>query len=147
MCSYYDAAREFCSWAETIDAIAPYNAETVILQLMRMYDLSSHLVYPDLCEEIDCKYEFSVLSFSVPDYDAYWEVFAPYTNEEDELVCGSLKDDIDSIYNDVREGILLFDKGYHSEANWTWKWSFENHWRHHAVDAIRALNSLISKSC
>ncbi|MBQ3552036.1 MAG: DUF5063 domain-containing protein [Clostridia bacterium] len=146
MCSYYDAAREFCSWAETIDAITPYNAETVIIQLMRMYELSTHLVYPERCEEMDSTYEYSVLPFNVPYYDAYWEVFDPYSNEEDDPVCGSLKDDINSIYNDVREGIQLFDNGYRSEANWRWKFSFETHWKYHAVDAIRALNSLVSKS-
>ncbi|MBT2658888.1 DUF5063 domain-containing protein [Bacillus sp. ISL-18] len=46
------------------------------------------------------------------------------------------------MYKDVKEGIILYQKNYYNEAVWGWKFSFESHWGSHAVDAMRAVNSV-----
>lgn len=140
MKQYYDEAVAFCSWAEQLSSISTENATEIILKLMKMYSLSSSLTLPDVTEDYESEYEQVTLSFTPLLSDVYWEIYDPYIC--DEPVCGSLKDDIDSIYNDIRKGILSYEAGYQIDAQWEWKWSFENHWKYHAVDAIRALNSL-----
>ncbi len=137
---YYQEARLFCKWAEELDSITEENACEIVLKLMKLYALSACL--PDI--ETDEAYEGEAvqhqLSFAVPSFDAYWEIYNPYVC--DEPVCGSLYDDICSVYSDLRSGVLLYERGCISEAAWEWKQNFEQHWRFHAVDAIRALNGM-----
>lgn len=140
MKQYYTEAVDFCSWADSLTAITEDNSVDLTLWLMKMYALSSSLLLPEDTDDHEEEYEYVVLRFTAPDAGAYWEIYDPYIC--DEPVCGSLVDDISSIYNDIRKGILLYEKGFLSDAQWEWKWSFENHWKFHAVDAIRALNSL-----
>lgn len=137
---YYNEAVSFCSWVEKITSVSAENATEIILKLMKMYALSSSLNLPDITEDKELEYEQVVLSFTASPFDYYWEIYDPFTCEEP--VCGSFKDDIGSIYNDIRKGIILYEAGYPMEAEWEWKWNFENHWKYHAVDAIRALNSI-----
>lgn len=140
MKQYYDEAVSFCTWAEQLVSISLENATEIILKLMKMYELSSSLTLPEATEAYETEYEQVVLSITSSLSDVYWEIYDPYIC--DEPVCGSLKDDINSIYNDIRKGVLAYEAGYQIDAQWEWKWSFENHWKYHAVDAIRALNSL-----
>lgn len=140
MKKYYIEAVAFCSWVEQISSVSAENATEIILKLMKMYELSSSLTLPTTTEDHEIKYEQVVLPFTVTQSDVYWEIFDPHIC--DEPVCGSLTDDINSIYNDIRKGILSNEAGYLMDAQWEWKWNFENHWRYHAVDAIRSLNSL-----
>ena len=140
MKQYYDEAVAFCSWAEQLASISAENATEIILEIMKMYSLSSSLTLPEATEDQALEYEQVILPFTTTQSDGYWEIFDPFIC--DEPVCGSLRDDICSIYNDIRKGNLFYEAGYPLDAQWEWKWSFENHWRYHAVDAIRALNSL-----
>ena len=70
-------------------------------------------------------------------HDLYWEVFDPYVDEE--RVAGSLSDDFLDIYQDLKRGLVAFDKGQHQAAVWEWRFHFDHHWGEHAVDALRAL--------
>ena len=69
--------------------------------------------------------------------DLYYEVFDPYI--EAPLVCGELSDDLLDIYSDVGRGLALWDRGHTVAAVWDWRFHFDCHWGHHAVDALRAL--------
>lgn len=140
MKQYYDEAVNFCLWAEKLRTISAKNATEIVLRLMRMYELSSLLTLPETTENHELAYEQIILPFTVTQKDCYWEIYDPYIS--DEPICGSLSEDINSIYNDIRMGILFYDAGCPKDAMWEWKWCFENHWKYHAVDAIRALNSL-----
>ena len=72
------------------------------------------------------------------DVDVYWEVFDPY--EDEPRVAGSLSDDLLDIYVDLRRGLGLYDAGHAGAAAWEWRLHFDQHWGHHAVDALRALH-------
>jgi hypothetical protein len=77
------------------------------------------------------------------EFNHYWEIFNPYVQEEP--VAASLSDDISDIYQDVKRGIILYEQKDQTQAIWQWKFHFEIHWGNHAVDAVRALHSVISK--
>jgi hypothetical protein len=62
--------------------------------------------------------------------------------EFEEPVCGDLRDDLQDIYDDLRTGIREYEAGRKNNAIWDWKFGVDNHWGQHAVDAIRALNSI-----
>lgn len=137
---YHKEVVAFCSWMEQLASISAENAMEIILKLMKVYSLSSSLTLPEATEDQELEYEQVVLPFTTAQSDAYWEIYDPFIC--DDPVCASLRDDISSIYNDIRKGILFYEAGYPLDAQWEWKWSFESHWKYHAVDAIRALNSL-----
>jgi len=73
----------------------------------------------------------------------YWHVFDPTKEDDTEPVCGDLLDDLGDIYKDLKNSLLLFDKGTPAEiesAVWTFKWSFDNHWGDHCTNATYALH-------
>ena len=137
---YYREAVSFCSRLEALTSVSAANATEIILGLMKMYELSALLQLPDETEGYEVEDKLCILSITFDQFDLYWEIHNPYALEDP--VCGSIRDDINSIYNDIQTGICAFTAGYPQEAQWHWKWSFENHWKYHAVDAIRALNSI-----
>jgi len=76
----------------------------------------------------------------------YWHVFDPTKEDDTEPVCGDLLDDLGDIYKDLKNSLLLFDKGTPAEienAVWTFKWSFDNHWGDHCINATYALHYFI----
>ena len=78
----------------------------------------------------------------------YWHVFDPTKEDDIEPVCGDLLDDLGDIYKDLKNSLLLFDKGSPAEiesAVWTFKWSFDNHWGDHCINATYALHYFIQK--
>lgn len=72
------------------------------------------------------------------DSEFYWEVFDPYV--EDELVRGSLSDDVLDVYYDVQRGLTLWDADHKDSAIFEWRFHLDIHWGDHAVDALRALH-------
>lgn len=53
---------------------------------------------------------------------------------------GSLQDDVADVYQDVLEGLRLWDAGAPTRALFQWKIYFDVHWGDHAVRAIHALH-------
>ena len=72
------------------------------------------------------------------EFDPYWELFDPYT--DDDPVAGSLSDDVLDTYCDVRRGLIALERGEVDEAIWEWKFHFDHHWGDHAADALRAVH-------
>ena len=142
MSEYYTQAISFCNWAKNIKEITSDNAETVAVKIMELYIASAKLKYPEDIGEATISAEREFITFSAGQFNVYWEFFNPYIC--DEPVCGCLVDDINDIYNDIREGICSYEQGLLDEAVWIWKWNFDNHWKHHAADAIRALSNIIT---
>ena len=140
MSKYYTQAINFCNWVKNLKEITLDNAESVAVRIMEIYIASTKLKYPEDIGETSGKPKREFLSLSAEQYNAYWEIFNPYVC--DEPVCGCLVDDINDIYNDIKEGILLYEQNLLAEAYWHWKWNFDNHWKHHAADAIRALSNI-----
>ena len=137
MDGYYAMVKEFISWLKHLEKINEENAEIIITKIMTVYIASTELIYPETVSEKDCNYKTEALSIACKKYSFYWEIFDPYSL--DEAVCGSLIDDLSDIYNDIQEGVYLYECGMKADAVWRWKWNFENHWKYHATDAIRAL--------
>ncbi|MEX6690890.1 DUF5063 domain-containing protein [Danxiaibacter flavus] len=76
----------------------------------------------------------------------YWVIFEPSKDSGIEPVCGDLLDDLGDIYKDLKNSLLLFDKGTPAEiesAVWTFKWGFDNHWGNHCINATYALHYFI----
>lgn len=73
------------------------------------------------------------------DFETYWEVFDPYTDQAP--VAGSLSDDLIDVYLDVRRGLDLWtSRAPRAAAIGEWRFHFDAHWGDHAVDALRALH-------
>jgi hypothetical protein len=72
----------------------------------------------------------------------YWAVFDPTTPPKDEPTMGDLADDLTDIYCDLRRGLDAWDAADATtrlEIVWTWRFGYESHWGHHAVDALRTI--------
>jgi hypothetical protein len=136
--AFYISALQYCSLIENWNK-KNNELKNLIASLLDLY--STALYLPEI-EPTDA--EVSDFNISIPkidfgQYNHYWEVFNPY--DLDEPLEGSLSDDIMDIYQDIKRGLLLFEKNKYIEAIWQWKFNFEIHWGNHAVDAIRALHS------
>ena len=136
MDSYYTLATEFCSWLKELNLINENNATVLLAKLMAIYIASTELSYPEDITDRVTPYKSEKLMLSC-DRDLYWEIYDPFVLEE--AVCGSVIDDLTDIYNDILQGTYLYECGLIDEAAWFWKWNFENHWKYHATDAMRAL--------
>ena len=72
-------------------------------------------------------------------YDEYAEIFDPYSRSNQEVVVGSLADDLTDIYFALHAGLECYVTRRLSEAAWTWRFEFDIHWGEHATGAMRAL--------
>ena len=73
----------------------------------------------------------------------YWIVFNPTDHNDTVSVCGGLIDDLSDIYKDVKTFLTGFDDkddNVKQNALWHLKWSFDNHWNDHCLDAIYAIH-------
>ncbi len=78
-------------------------------------------------------------------FDHYSEIFDPIPVQAEEPVTGSLRDDLSSIYCDVKKGFILLDAGYEQDAVKQWIINMQIHWGGHATSAIRALHCYLSQ--
>ena len=137
--SFYVHASLFMEYCTTTKHFLPEDARKLLLMIVDLYRLALCLPECDYDEEYE-----SVLDGPVPialrfgEYDSYWEFYDP--KELDEPVAGSLYDDVFSIFNDLRNGINLYEQNRKNAACESWKIGFDTHWRNHAADAMRALN-------
>ncbi|WP_162260301.1 DUF5063 domain-containing protein [Nocardioides sp. Root190] len=77
--------------------------------------------------------------------DLYWSVLqvVPFDPDESDTGIGSLCDDLADIWRDLVAGLRALSGGTSAdEVAWQWKYDFESHWGHHAVDALRVLHAL-----
>ncbi len=76
----------------------------------------------------------------------YWVVFDPTNHNDTASVCGDLVDDLGDIYKDIKTfltGIDDIKDDVKQNALWQLKWSFENHWNDHCINAIYAIHYLL----
>jgi Domain of unknown function (DUF5063) len=78
--------------------------------------------------------------------DLYWTVFDP-TSKDNEVIRGTLADDIADVYRDVKEPLLLMDKNAITAglAIWNWRLHFYSHWGDHAISALRTIHNLLDE--
>jgi hypothetical protein len=78
--------------------------------------------------------------------DLYWTVFDP-ASENNEVLRGTLADDIVDIYRDLKEPLLLMDRDAITPdlAIWKWRLLFCSHWGDHAISALRTIHNLLDE--
>ena len=87
---------------------------------------------------------YTSLGDQLAEYNYYWEIFDPY--QLSEPIEGSLADDLSDLYLDLSEGLELWENGdaaLRRSIVWEWRFRFEIHWGHHAIDAMRAIHALL----
>lgn len=73
----------------------------------------------------------------------YWVVFDPTDHNDTASVCGDLIDDLGDIYKDLKTFLTGFgdkEDDVKQNALWHLKWSFDNHWNDHCLNAIYAVH-------
>jgi hypothetical protein len=79
----------------------------------------------------------------------YWHVYDPSDSNNGAPVCGDLLDDILSVYQDVKNPLLLFDTTSPSAvecAICSFRSNFTIHWGDHCSNAIYALHYFIQRA-
>lgn len=84
--------------------------------------------------------------FSSLPFQYYWEVFHPVADAAEQPVAGDLCDDLADIYRDLKDGLMIFDRGNDPLAVFQWAPSFGFHWGRHATGALRALHCYATRS-
>lgn len=108
----------------------------IALQLRPAEDRS---VSPDACLRESCwKAIYSDLLAKFGDLGRYSEVYDPYQSDE-APVRTSLAVDLADIYEDLKRGCELWDRGFKESAINSWRSLFRLHWSEHATGAIRTL--------
>lgn len=76
----------------------------------------------------------------------YWVVFDPTDHNDTASACGDLVDDLGDIYKDLKTFLTGFedvDDDVKQNALWHLKWSFDNHWNDHCMNAVYAIHYLL----
>jgi hypothetical protein len=135
------SADAYCRVIETLGSLDDKRTRKAVhAALADLYAKALHLPRTEVETEEAERFDFPLPELEGQKYDMYFQVFDSYKLEEP--VTGSLKDDILGVYQDLKEGLLLYEQGAVAEAVWQWKFSFATHWGHHAANAIRALHSV-----
>lgn len=91
----------------------------------------------------ECAVVYNLLKEKLGEDDLYWTVFDP--TKDNEVIRGTLADDIAGIYGDVKQGLLTLKKGAADSRLiiWDWRLSFYSHWGDHATSALRTIHALL----
>ena len=138
----------YCTWAEQPGSDA---ADDIIVarQLLAELHLAVLLLTDIGCgEDIDDnivsfeEWRTVLNRFQELPVQLYWDIFNPL--EEESPVLNSLSDDLADIYRDIKEGLILYNRGMIIEAVWEWRFNFQIHWGAHLTGAQRAIHSYLS---
>ena len=81
-----------------------------------------------------------------PDYPfLYYERLDPFDDSKENCQL-SLAADLGDMYDDLEQGIIMYENDEKAWATSTWKKNFELHWGRHAVNAIRVLHEYITNA-
>lgn len=136
---FYELARDYCCFIK--EEIDVESIQRLIELLMKLYLCAIKLPNVEYDSKTTCpKPKQESIKFNTQIETTYWEIFDPFI--QDEPVCGNLIDDLSDIYHDLQIGMMQYDQGRTQNAVWEWKFTFDSHWGNHAIDALRALNTL-----
>jgi hypothetical protein len=158
---FVQAAQKFCGLIETDQMDRNVWMRSVLIAVADLYAAIHYLPIPDLdAASIDPGDSFRLTS------DAYREVFlrlgrildderfyadcsniTDFPGDPQTIGIGDLADDLADIYRDITPGLRAWHEDiddYLPDIVFEWKEpSFRTHWGIHAVDALRALHSLV----
>lgn len=144
---FAELAREFSNWVEQT-MLAEEHEVSVARWLARLH--AAALALP----EVDSGYcdglpEIQDAHFQAARANVAWfsgmyyrECFDPDPLLADEPVLGDVGDDLLDTYQDIKRGLLHFDRSEPIEALWFWSFNHQIHWGRHAVGAMYALQCL-----
>jgi hypothetical protein len=150
---FANEARIFCRWATGVDG-EPMEAPEALRRVSSLYAAALDLPVPftqgmseDIAEVEPPPGSIRVVAARASELplQTYWEVFDPIATLREELVAGSIVDDLGDIYRDVARGLVLFESGDRDEALWEWAFNFRVHWGEHAAGALRALHCYLAQ--
>ena len=155
---FLKSVREFCSFIEHDNTennvaflrLTQTHVQSLYFggQKLQFVDLNYNLDFEDIMTKPELEKVLHGLADRL-NYRFYWHVFDPTKEDDIEPVCGDLLDDLGDIYKDLKNSLLLLDKGSPAEiesAVWTFKWSFDNHWGDHCINATYALHYFIQST-
>jgi len=155
---FLKSVRDFCDFIENDKTenyasflrLAQTHLQTLYFggQKLQFVDLDNDVDFDDIMAKPELENVLKILADKLSNR-YYWVVFDPTKEDDIEPVCGDLLDDLGDIYKDLKNSLLLFDKGTPEEiesAVWTFKWSFDNHWGDHCINATYALHYFIQSA-
>ena len=74
--------------------------------------------------------------------DHYAKVFNPFAPEDD-LTYYCISGDLWEIYEDIKEGVILYEDNRVFEAQWEWSLGVRYHWGRHLTSVLRPLHSIL----
>jgi len=87
-----------------------------------------------------------ILKRKLGSFDEYTFVYDPVDRDDREAIPGSLVDDLQSVYWDLKDALDLYNTGDElgiREAIWDWSFGRKHHWGCHAIRAMPVVHSLI----
>jgi hypothetical protein len=146
--AFAEIARQYCSWAESAFT-EPLHEMLMARKLLAELHVAV-LKLPDLGPgegSVDIlffdKWDAVCSHFQKLPVNEYWDVFDPLKDVAP--ILNTLFDDLTDIYRDLKEGLLLYNRGQVTEAVWEWRLKFGIHWGAHLTGAQRAIHSYLSK--
>ncbi|MEO8572840.1 MAG: DUF5063 domain-containing protein [Pyrinomonadaceae bacterium] len=147
---FAEVARRYCDWAEgpALHAAADiHTARRLLIELhSAVIDLPDNCPETDTAEDAFVEFDWHAIRgrFQQLPVDGYWDVFNPL--KEDAPVFNTLFDDLSDIWRDVKEGLVLYDRGDLAEAVWEWQFNFKIHWGAHLTGAQRAIHQHLTEN-
>ena len=146
------AAKAYCSLIENLpDVDQQESAHQLSVALSELYAAAHHLKSPINISDDDRTARLSderrtelsgPLWDKLEPFDFFQFFFSPF--EDKEPTGTGLTILLIDVYEDVKEGLLLIEMQADPEhVQWEWWWGFENHWGKHAIDAMKALQSVM----
>ena len=151
-------ARHFCTFMENISTEEPdsflsktqTHLQTLYSggQMLVPVDLKYDEDFDDILTEEELQDISNNLVYILQKNRTYWVVFDPTNENDTEPVCGDLFDDLIAVYRELKNMLLLYDKGTPAAveaAIWNVKFNFDIHWSNHCIDCIYALHYFIRR--
>jgi hypothetical protein len=145
--TFVNAVSEFINLIEGIEKISAYEllfqSATI---LSNVYSLG--MLLPDVDPSTDEPERYRGTPMMDPilkkigRYDSYSEIFDPV--HEDEIVVGSLSDDLADIFADLKGPMISYESGEKADAIWQWKFNIKTHCGDHLVDSLRVMHRLVN---
>jgi hypothetical protein len=149
-----EASKRYCA---LIEMPPPDDADKrrreLVAALARLVASAALLEEPhhmDLTEEREAKLPFDKIRQKLAwiPWGLYYDLCESCldTSKEPKPLIGDVFDDLSDIYRDVSIGLLYWEAGAHSDAQWYWCAMFRSHWQYHAASAIYALTHAASNA-
>lgn len=140
---FSEVARLFCDWAEK-GSLTSEQAQQHLADLHACI-LRVQLLTPEGegdCEDFLTNEDWKRIynRFQTLEPHIYRNVYDPLEDQPG-VDIAPLADDLADIYRDVKEGLVLFDRGLFEEAIWQWRYNFQIHWGRHLTAALTALHA------